>query len=208
MHESTLAYYSGFFRKALLGKFSEGKSKTVTLKDEETDIFELFVHWLYYQQLPSRDMGVYSAVVNILCNGHSKLADLEGVVKLYVLGDKYDVPGLRKDAIDLVFHTVSRGSLPHRDDIKYAFDHLLIPDPMCRLLVDLQWYYECPGGTERTEFDNAAFVQAIWQRYVYLNRSDDKSFDDVLQLCDYHDHATQEERETCEKRRKKSKPRK
>lgn len=55
--ESLLVHYSKFFRAALTGNFSEAKDKTVKLEEDDPKMFELFVHWLYYQSFPVKSIG-------------------------------------------------------------------------------------------------------------------------------------------------------
>ena len=47
VREDLLTHYSEFFRAALTGGFKEAADKIVTLKDEDPDVFGVFVHWLY-----------------------------------------------------------------------------------------------------------------------------------------------------------------
>ncbi|KAF2500044.1 hypothetical protein BU16DRAFT_522892 [Lophium mytilinum] len=47
LYESLLCSYSDFFRAALQGGFKEAKEKRVALPEEDPEVFELFVQWLF-----------------------------------------------------------------------------------------------------------------------------------------------------------------
>jgi hypothetical protein len=52
VHKQLITFYSPFFDRAFNGAFLEGQTQTMTLGEEiPVDIFGLFVHWLYTQQL-------------------------------------------------------------------------------------------------------------------------------------------------------------
>lgn len=48
---------------------------------------------------------------------------------------------------------------------------------------------------------SVAFLQAIRSRYIRLLRGAQKGVKNKLRLCDYDNHATDEERKACEKER-------
>ncbi|KAF1967691.1 hypothetical protein BU23DRAFT_573000 [Bimuria novae-zelandiae CBS 107.79] len=57
VHEGFLTHYSDYFRAALQRGFKEAETKTVTLKEEHSATFELFVHWVYHQRFPDASEG-------------------------------------------------------------------------------------------------------------------------------------------------------
>ena len=50
IHENLLKLHSDYFRAALEGTWKEAITKTFTLSDENPDVFNLFVHWLYHMK--------------------------------------------------------------------------------------------------------------------------------------------------------------
>jgi hypothetical protein len=165
--------------------------------------FEFFVHWLYYQHLPNSDKHDDPELVKQFnCKSGVGVPSKSHVVRLYVFGDKYDVAELRKAAIDCLFkeHMLEDSKLPSLNVIDHAFANLPEESPMCRLLVDMYFHYE-NLEIDRDRCTNAAFMRAIWKRYVryHCTREKRRGFD--LKLCDYHDHATEEERKVCEEHR-------
>jgi len=47
LYEALLCKYSEFFRAALQGQFKEAKEKQVTLPDDNPEVLELFVQWIF-----------------------------------------------------------------------------------------------------------------------------------------------------------------
>ncbi len=139
----------------------------MTLREESATTFEIFVHWLYYQHLPNKGLDDDSAILKAFYQDSDEDTGLQ-LIKLYVFGDKYLVNGLRRDALDLTFHRIAAtdGCLPSPGEIECAFDFLLPTDPLCRFLVDAQYDFEVLHETERTEYTNLVFLQAMWERYV------------------------------------------
>lgn len=85
VHSALLVHHSAFFRAALTGSFKEAGEKVVKLPHEQCTIVELFVHWLYYHDLPTRDAGDAKHLVQ-------QRAD--NLIQLHVFSDVYDVPEL------------------------------------------------------------------------------------------------------------------
>ncbi|KAF1960097.1 hypothetical protein CC80DRAFT_582457 [Byssothecium circinans] len=52
VHKAFLVYYSDYFKKALEGPWKEAEDNAITLEDVEVEVFNVFVNWLYTQQLP------------------------------------------------------------------------------------------------------------------------------------------------------------
>lgn len=47
MHKTLLCDNSEFFRKALTGEFSESKTNTICLPEDDTQSFSVYCSWLY-----------------------------------------------------------------------------------------------------------------------------------------------------------------
>jgi hypothetical protein len=85
VHESLLIHYSKSFRAALTGNFSEARYKTVKLADENADVFELFVHWLYYQRFLEKTAGDDEGLWELWLNKDFADAGTDQCIQLYVL---------------------------------------------------------------------------------------------------------------------------
>jgi hypothetical protein len=142
VHEALLVHHSEFFRAALTGNFKEAEEKVVKMADTEPYIFECFVHWLYYQRFPDASKGDDEELVKIWGSADEAHTLITNLVKMYVMGDQNIMPRLQRDALDSVFHHISytQCTLPDDDHVKCAFDYLDPEDPLCRYLVDANFY--------------------------------------------------------------------
>jgi hypothetical protein len=213
VHESLLIHYSKFFRAALTGHFKEAKEKTVTLEYTKSNVFEFFVHWLYYQRFPDSTKGDNSELVEAWTSGaHAELGfHKKYMIDLYIPGDRYEVPKLRNDAMSHTFHGFCRPrtGLPSENDIKYAFDQLLLTTPLCQYFVHLRANHDYPKLHNGHEWDIHASDEwphaylLGYARYtsimVFLLRGGDTCEEILsLRLSDYHEHTSDEERSVCE----------
>jgi hypothetical protein len=85
-----------------------------------------------------------------------------------------------------------------------AFQNLKPGDPLCRLFVDTTVAYNHTedGAEDRDEQESVPFLKAVWARYVRACQQGEDMAKLDLKLCDYHEHANDEEREACEKERR------
>ncbi|KAF2804160.1 uncharacterized protein BDZ99DRAFT_368935, partial [Mytilinidion resinicola] len=86
IHREMICQSSKYFTKAFKGGFKEAEEKCITLKDVEVLTAQRFMHWLYTNTLEDEDGGETGEL--------SSLSALD-LARLYVLGDRYDVPELR-----------------------------------------------------------------------------------------------------------------
>ncbi|KAI4629190.1 uncharacterized protein J4E87_003452 [Alternaria ethzedia] len=199
-----IVYYSPFFLAALKGSFKEAKDKIVTLPDTEANIFELFVHWLYRQRFPTEGD---SPRLLALYNGGDEYPYFQSakLMKLYVFSDKYNVPKLKRDCLDALFEHLGDETaykLPNLNDVAYAVKNLNDEDPLLRMIIDGFCYHGNGECWETEQIQNLPFP-FIAKLMKHLSDFRDYGMEDVKEpeLCDYHGHATTEERETCENRR-------
>ncbi|KAL1797235.1 hypothetical protein ACET3X_003841 [Alternaria dauci] len=203
VHLDLLVYHSRFFRAALTGSFKEASEKVVTLPHATTGIFELFVHWLYYQRLPMETDS--SELFASYRKADNPFVVQESLVLLYAFCDQYAVPGLKRLCLDTLFYEVTEEpSLPHFDIVRTTFVNLETEqDPLCRFWVDHYCYW---GGencwtVESIQDLPLTFVTKVLNQYTNLSHG---GRDDWLpELCNYHDHATSKERNECEENRER-----
>jgi hypothetical protein len=173
----------------------------VRLEEEHNgQIFEFFVHWLYYQRLPNEDDAVelYNAWADDEAGGEKMT---ENLVHLYVLSDKYDVPELKVHAMTLLFNHIEYDDtieLPLVPDIRFAFENLPEENPLCRYLVDAYCYWAIADvwkdfGSLNWPTGFVARVLAQYTEFAY----GDRDRDNIKVACDYHEHQDIEERVAC-----------
>jgi hypothetical protein len=216
VHENLLTYYSNFFRAALKGGFKEAREKTVSLEDQSPWLFEVFVHWLYYQRFPDEAYNDDQEIIKLFHNDNYVTTMYPGsntLINLHVFADKYDEEKLRKATLDELYRRVFETDVgvyvsPHL--INHAFEHLSTTTPMCRLLVDITCFLDMkrkmlpvnPGY-----ITSLPFLKLVWQKYREAEGvSSGIKFSD-FNLCDYHEHNDMEERKVCEEETAKFKER-
>lgn len=204
VHETVLVHHSEYFRAALTSGFSEAKDKTITIEDACAETFEFFVHWLYYQRVPSKKNHDNPELVNRFY--HKDRPNDENLAKLYIFADAHQVPTLRKALIAEIFARLVNpvGVRMSVSAIENAFEHLQVKDTLCRLLVNQQCRNDVLNDPQRANFKNLAYMKAVWERYVYLTNTPGIAVNNALNICDYHEHLNDEERISCERKRKLS----
>lgn len=94
VHQSILFAASPVFRSAFRSQFKEADDRSMSLPDEDADLYEHFLTWLYadsFQLLHPPDK-VASDTVRLVTTA-----------RLYVLADKYDIVKLRNDICQAFF---------------------------------------------------------------------------------------------------------
>ena len=128
VHKDQLCEASAFF-KAAFGNdhFREGQTKEMTLQDDDAQIFELFIQWIYKDK----------PALTYLQEEESGKIYLLDQLKLWVLGNKYDVPGLRQHITDLIFAALKSGKigLP-TPSVSYLYANSSESSGLRRLVVD------------------------------------------------------------------------
>lgn len=197
-----MAHCSGYFCAAFTGSFKEAEEKELHLKDVTWETFDAFVDWLYLRNLPVQksssnqpsDTGRDGAEHESFLNAHE-------ITELHIFADRYDIPDLRRYTIDMMFaYFKNVGKTPAAKTIEMAFESL----PDTSLLRKLLVHRYCESTWKVTPEDELLWtheiLHAVLVRYRDVIRDLDYSCD--LDLCDYHDHANEEEKDECQKKRR------
>lgn len=198
VHEALLIHYSAFFRAALQGGFKEAETKSVTLEEDWPFIFEIFVHWMYYERFPSAEHLDDEQLVKQYENskeegevGCQHKSKSEVLIRLYLLGDQYQVPLLRNHVLICLFkHSCSKAAylFPNYHVCNLSFDKLAAKDPLRRFLVDCacrykkRMYRHKDTGVENQLEPN--MLVEIANRYIYVIHNMNV-YDYELSLDDY-----------------------
>jgi hypothetical protein len=86
IHKSFICYYSPYFNATFNGNFAEGDTQCVELEDAPPVAFNLFVKWLYTQDIAEEEMD--------LLNG-----DNTNLVDAWILADRFIVPRLQNQLL-------------------------------------------------------------------------------------------------------------
>jgi hypothetical protein len=132
------------------------------------------------------------------------------LIELYVFAEERIIEKLRKQTFDALFFLMDMDEtrLPAPNVVKYAFRSLHHQPPLRRYLVDayIQFhecdedgttYYECDGPENWPQ----EFLLAIARRFTHVLgglRWDNKELADFdIDICNYHDHKSEDERRMC-----------
>lgn len=193
VHQDLIAHHSDFFKAALTGNFKEAAEKTVALTEEDPVFFEFFVHWLYYQKLPTKD----DADVNLLGQwmNEDDYGDLEtdNLIVLHILADKYGVAKLKRDTTDGLLDHIETGNgfFPSATQISDAYKSLPRNSALLKLLVDLVCRF--PGSVDWEDDFPLPFVRAV----LKLFSAEGCLYSERLDECDYHDRKAGEKKCSC-----------
>jgi len=151
VHKDLLCWYSPYFKKALGGPFKEANEVSMSLAETEVEVVGIFVDWLYRQCLPAEEDPRIKAICEALGepteDTHSFWTNL--LTGIYLFGDRYDVPELRKHAMDRFYHVYGDPGytyLPEYDVVLKAFNSLPRTSGLCQFLIDIyarRWHKDC-----------------------------------------------------------------
>jgi hypothetical protein len=204
IHKALLEHYSDYFRNALRQCWKDGDERQVVLDDLEPEAFDVFVDWLYTKKIPETDKQwlereadqeywCYRGRVNLLR------------LKVYVVADRLGIQELLQ-RINNNFVDVNIYVPPRYEEVIYAFSNIPAGRRILEKMVDSYCTCSSPSdddlGTGQKELRNKLpfdFLLQISRRYQ--QRESDRNWrddpDDELCACDYHEHASDEEREQC-----------
>lgn len=98
IHEDVLFNASPVLRAAFDSDFKEGTERTMELPDEDLDLFDHFVSWLYSGNFDHKMFDVSAPDTEQRFQEHLMTA-----ARLFVLADKYDIGSLRVSTCDGLF---------------------------------------------------------------------------------------------------------
>jgi hypothetical protein len=168
------------------------------------------VHWLYYQRFPDKAKSDVDELTTAWAvNGEDDLAGETksiNLIRLHLFSDKYQVPQLSKETLDDFFHhlQLEATALAGPKAITEAYNSLDENSPFVRLLVDTQC---CTVNSICKVSEQyiwpAGYLWNMIHRYHEIIRQNMPSEYWKLNLCDYHDHKTDEEKDACNNEQKR-----
>ena len=185
VHKGLISKYSAFFQATFDGQFAEAFKGTVELLEETPSIFDVVHTWLYSLEI--------TQIVNekdVPCTAAQHLA-------LCIFDDKYDMPLLFNDTIDLIITYYEDKSQPlERKHVPYIYDNTVQDSPLRKLIVAMfhcgtqvlidslekkrEFYTECPEFMFDLTMDllcsKVEGKDGLWKAPCYKDR------------CQYHRH--------------------
>lgn len=214
VHKDLLCHYSSYFRGALTGGFAEARSHEITLVEEETWIFDIFVNFLYtgrlYEEKPGLDAATRSAVETPETD-HSETIASESdtiieartfvnlrqseLIRVWVFADRRGVIALQNEAINAYHqHILETGCLEYVG-LSYLYDNTVSGAKLRNMFVE----FDAIVPNAKPEF--ARYVDSWPKDYLAelcdrrcilatispLKLDPQKRWKD-LDLCQYHIH--------------------
>ncbi|THZ08703.1 hypothetical protein D6C91_10074 [Aureobasidium pullulans] len=189
VHKELLCFYSDFFRAAFNGSFKEAIESQIELPDAEISIFEAFQTWLYARTLLNAEDPM-DKPDRPFYHSHPILA------KLWIFGDKYQIPLLQNNVIDTMHEKVEKDKLAPSTCVALAYENTLPGSCLRRAVVDIVAHralLEVQDGacgpqyrqywTLDASMDMMAAIASAWRSklipYTFLK----------TERCHYHVHA-------------------
>jgi hypothetical protein len=201
VYKLLLSYHSKYFQKALNGHLKEVDESVVQLLDVEPCIFNVFVHWMYTQRLPEWRSQEWLDISGIGGTNPNTPSVSLLTVKCCALSDQLAAASFQEAVNNMYINDRFDRKKPcPYEDIIFAFSNLPESNPMLRLMVDTQclfWNARMDAGLEK-ELQSLlpqSFLLQTMLRNDEMKKLPSKS---GFKRCNYHIHASDEEREECE----------
>jgi hypothetical protein len=170
----------------------------VVLEDVEVEVFNVFVHWLYAQSLPTSTFDL----TRIAEAEHWAHPPAMVLLKSCIFGDRFLAPAFHQLVHNHFVDKNKAGGGIRYAFIKCAFENLPEDDPILTLMIDLQctrWTAanDTPAETNMLSELPHKFLLGVMFKYEKL-RVEAKVKLCILDGCSYHRHASEEERMKCQ----------
>ena len=208
IHKELICHHSEYFRTAYNDRWKES-DEGVALGDVEVEVFNIFVHWIYSQDLP-RDICSALRIAERKVPPPADLSPREAwwglMLRSAAFGDRF----LAQNFQHLVHNIYVDSHWKENNgrvyyftgykEIIWAFESLAADNPILNLMVDLQclaWKEEYDDEEEKLLWSQLphSFLLRIMQKQGTLSGQDRTKV--VIKPCSYHLHATPEEKEAC-----------
>ena len=147
LYKTLLCQKSSFFQAAFAGSFAEAARKSIALEEDNAEAFDIFVFWLYKDQLPiSSDASM----------------NTDTAFEFYVLADKLLLPPeLKVQALDCIKGIYAQGAGKLSAQSVARVLKMTAPDcPLRRFFLDLACHqYFCVDKVRNGEFDQSNWLK-------------------------------------------------
>ncbi|PNP57774.1 hypothetical protein THARTR1_01932 [Trichoderma harzianum] len=137
VHETLICRTSDYFKTAMKAHWETSTSGSITLKEEDPEIFEIYLHWLYFEILPVRNDSP----------GLEGNIEYVQLAKSYALGEFLQDINFKDAALDaILIKTRSKASdgqswIPFGSTIRHIYEGTPESSAARRLFVDLYTYH-------------------------------------------------------------------
>ncbi len=184
VHEALICEGSDYFKTIMSGGWRESGERSVTLKEDDPQVFHTYVHWLYRKTLP-----VKSDQTQPLTEADQCL-----LAEAYVLGDRIQDGNFQDAVINAIisFATTEEGnSLPPVSVIKEIYENTPESSKARALLVDLAMDCELADWqAEAADTLPKDFLKDLALEFIKRKPKQNKkrSRELVGDPCKYHQH--------------------
>lgn len=127
-HKDLLCFYSDFFHAALNGSFREAAERKIELPDTEVEVFEAFQVWLYTRKLTDNNVST------------KVYPEYHLLVKLWLFGDKYQIPLLQNRTMDARIDKVDQDKETPVGVIHLAYENTTFNPPLRKAIATILAY--------------------------------------------------------------------
>ena len=167
------------------------------MKDEDPQIFQHFVHWLYYDKFPGESLDDDAGLVkqwqgqNIF-DGRLSV----NLMRLYVFGEKRIIPHLKEICMAGIFGYFTRsGIMISSPLVRFVFSNLPSTSPLLRFVIDHGYRRIIPERCETPEHWPVEYLHGIMCRHALISkeiRDGTRQSNYKLSLQDYQEPKTEQ----------------
>ncbi|KAI4189404.1 MAG: hypothetical protein L6R41_001512 [Letrouitia leprolyta] len=154
MHTELLTYHSAFFKAATAGNWDEAKTGVINLPEDDPEVFQLFLDWLYQPKLCLDDIQAHS---------------LSLIFALWIFGDKKQAAVFQNAVIEDLRTFTNNAPNFSPGDMRFAFDNIAEGSSLRSFLVDISFWQSSIVKLLQCMLEEArypkAFVQDDVERY-------------------------------------------
>ena len=184
VHENLICTSSDFFKRLRTGEWKEANERTTKFEEDNPNVFQLYLHWLYRGTLPIRNDAP----------GRIGNAEYECLAEAYVLGDKLQDGDFQDVIVDTIVDKCSskasdgRSWFPVGPAIQHVYDHTVESSKVRRLLVDL--YVSHGSGNWLRDWEKSSDIPGDFLFEIATNLLDKRKNNPTIKssLCEYHQH--------------------
>nr|POF17506.1 hypothetical protein CFP56_12920 [Quercus suber] len=138
IHRDILCEHSAFFKAAASEQWKEGQTLLLTLPDDDSDVLDLYIHWIYQGKIYSRTPVDISG---------KESNESETLVRAFVFGEKIQDGHFKDAVIDALLASVSTPDkdgacwYPTDETVNSAYADTPEGSPLRRLLLDMHIHH-------------------------------------------------------------------
>ena len=198
VHKDLLCKETAYFKKVFASGFKEGEDKTISMPEDDPDIVDIFLKWLYGDEQATTFMAMFDSID--MCGADFDDKDFLEVLELFFFADKYGVKRLNDHLIDCFYNcSINTFYHPTIEQYKMVFEKTPAQSGLRRLFIDwgiqvegLNWLQDARTREwMKGDLDIAVdFIIAMSKRIKSLDKIKSKSLS-ISPMCRVSDYIDQ-----------------